>query len=79
MTLDRVGLALWTPSDQIQVPERPGSCPVCGVDQFEPEDRLSALLQPMFSSGFSYVMGVWVHRACFDQCLETSEPDPIPW
>lgn len=79
--LVRVAICLWEPSaEQIQnMPPFPETCPVCGSDQFDESDRLSALLIPRFKSGFEFLMGVWVHQFCFQSCQETNEPDPVPW
>jgi len=77
--LASVGICLWEPSPDITVPERPRACPVCGSRRFGPSERLSALLNPRFEGGFRYVFGVWVHPHCFETCIETSEPDPVPW
>jgi hypothetical protein len=54
------------------------SCPVCG-DTTAGAERLPATLYPNFASGRSYGLGVWVHRACFENCRDTGEPAPIPW
>jgi hypothetical protein len=79
LVVTRVGISLWNPDPGLRIPERPSVCPICGLSDFAPGERLSALLNPLFDNGFSYVEGVWVHRACFESCPETIEPDPVPW
>jgi hypothetical protein len=59
----------WRPSE---------TCPVCGATTAGTE-RLPASLHPTFANGFSYGLGVWVHRSCFECCPDTGAPAPIPW
>lgn len=79
--LKDVGICLWKPDPSFYtyVPTPPEDCPVCGSNKFEDGKRLSALLNPRFEGGFRYVMAVWIHPECFDDCIETSEPEPRPW
>ncbi len=75
----RVGISLWEPEPTMFVPERPEECAVCGINDFESEDRHSAFLNPRFNNGFQFLQCVWVHLGCFENCIETEEPDPVPW
>jgi len=79
--LKDVGICLWERDPEIHkyVNTPPAECPICGSNKFEPETRLSAMLNPRFEGGFCYLMWVWVHPECFDDCIETSEPEPTPW
>ena len=53
-------------------------CPVCGKIADE-SARVLASLYPRFSNDFSYGIGVWVHKSCFEQCPVIDDPTPIPW
>ena len=53
-------------------------CPICG-EKTTPADAIAASLQPEFNSGLSYLMGVWIHRACFEKCPESDEERGVPW
>ena len=53
-------------------------CPVCGATTVG-TDRLPASLHSQFANGFSYGLGIWVHRSCFGCCPDSREPTPIPW
>lgn len=79
----RVGICLWKPDESYKfLPTPPAQCPICGSSEFEKDKRLSAQLNPKFDygeNGLSYVMLVWVHPECFEDCIETDETEPIPW
>ena len=79
----RVGIFLWEPDPSYKyIADPPLECAICGLDNFEKDKRLSALLNPAFGineKAFSYLMRVWVHSKCFDDCIETDEPEPKPW
>ena len=79
----RAGISLWEAGTSYQdLPEPPPGCAVCGSDEFKAGERLPAWLVPRLERGESsveYLMQVWVHPACFASCVETDEPDPIPW
>ena len=76
----RVGICLWEPDETHKfVNTPPPECPVCGSDEFASGKLLSAMLNPKFEVGFSYLMRVWVHPECFEDCIETDEPEPTPW
>ena len=79
----RVGICLWEPdSSHKYLTTPPTQCAICGVSEFEEGERLSAMLNPKFDygeNGLSYLMRVWIHPECFEDCIETNEPDPIPW
>ncbi len=81
--LERVGISLWEPDACFQeLPKKPPQCPICGVSKFQEGERLSALLMPRIvwnTKGIDYLIHVWVHPLCFEACIETGEPDPIPW
>lgn len=53
-------------------------CPVCGMTTVGSQ-RLPGTLHPTFSNGYDFLLGVWVHRACFESCPLVDEPAPIPW
>jgi hypothetical protein len=77
----RVGISLWEPDESyLELPTPPSECAVCGSGEFEADTRCSALLMPRFDyRDLEYVFQVWVHRTCFEACIETNEPDPVPW
>lgn len=79
MQVADVGICLWKEEQPKFAPQPPKECAVCGCTEFEDGKRLLALLNPRFVNGFRYLMLVWVHSECFDNCIETSEPEPIPW
>lgn len=80
MPVERVGICLWEPDETHKyVNTPPPVCAVCGSEEFAEGERLSAMLNPKFKFGFSYLMRAWVHPACFEDCIETDEPEPIPW
>jgi hypothetical protein len=54
------------------------TCPVCG-ETTAGAARLPASLYPSFAGGFSFGLGVWVHRSCFENCPDAGGPTPIPW
>src|SRR5262245_45030980 len=55
------------------------SCPVCGVTTAGTA-RLCASLHPVFDNGLGGLgLGVWVHERCFEECLKSERPAPIPW
>lgn len=53
-------------------------CPLCG-ESTNRVQRLPATIHPVFESGLSVGIGVWVHRACFERCPDAGEPTPVPW
>jgi hypothetical protein len=53
-------------------------CPICG-ERTSGAGRLPANLHPVWASGRTVGIGVWVHRTCFERCPNTGEPAPIPW
>ena len=57
---------------------RKDTCPVCGAAA-ETSDRQPASLEPNFASGLSFLIPVWVHRMCLDQCPESNDQRGIPW
>ncbi|CAN5300459.1 hypothetical protein BH10ACI1_BH10ACI1_24420 [soil metagenome] len=78
--LSSVGICLWEPDETHKfVNTPPSECPVCGISEFTESNRLSAMLNPKFEFGFGYLMLVWVHLECFEDCTETNEPEPTPW
>ena len=79
MKIADVGICLWKEEHPKYAPQPPKECAICGSSEFEEGKRLSALINPRFEGGFSYVELVWVHPECFDNCIETSEPEPTPW
>jgi hypothetical protein len=83
LSVVRVGISLWQPDSSYEhLPAPPPQCAVCGSTHFDDGDRLSAQLMPKLDygeKGFEYLMRVWVHGACFESCVETNEPDPVPW
>ena len=81
LTIIRVGISLWEPDESYKdLPIPPPECAVCGSSEFEPNERSSALLMPRFDyRDLEYVMRIWVHPKCFESCIETNEPDPVPW
>ena len=56
------------------VPYRPHYCPVCG-DDAGVEGHLAVILALEFTSGEKLNHVVWSHKKCFDECVETDEPD----
>jgi hypothetical protein len=67
------------PPEYNNKPWRPSEiCPVCGATTVG-TTRLPSSLHPTFANGFSYSLGVWVHRSCFESCPDAGEPTPIPW
>jgi hypothetical protein len=79
MRITDVGICLWKEEQPKFAPQPPKQCAVCGSRVFEEDKRLPALLNPRFEGGFRYLTMVFVHPECFDNCIETSEPEPIPW
>lgn len=79
----RVGIFLWNPDESYKyLPTPPAQCPVCGSGEFKDNERLSALLNPTFDygeNGLSVLILVQVHPKCLEDCIETDEPEPIPW
>jgi hypothetical protein len=63
--------------DQRAAPQS-AACAVCG-EKTSKSTRLSSVLNVTFKSGFSYGLGVWVHRDCFRSCPDAGEPPPVPW
>jgi hypothetical protein len=53
-------------------------CAVCGEEASGPT-RLRVMVNTTFARGFRYGLGAWVHRRCFEECPEASEPPPIPY
>ena len=81
--VERVGISLWEPDASFkELPKKPPQCAICGDIKFNEGERLSALLMPRIvwkTKDIDYLIQVWVHPLCFEACIETSEPDPIPW
>ncbi len=79
----RVGIFLWSPDESYRyLPTPPAECPVCGNSEFKDREQLSALLNPTFENGengLSILILVRVHPECLEDCIETDEPEPIPW
>lgn len=74
-----VGICLWKEERPKFAPLPPEQCVVCGSNNFQDGQGLLALLNPRFENGFKYLTMVLVHSDCFDDCIETSEPEPVPW
>ena len=53
-------------------------CAVCGATTVE-TIRLPVSLHPTFANGYTFMLGAWVHTACFEACPITDERTPIPW
>lgn len=51
----------------------PYVCPVCGIEIGD--DKLSTAVSVEFEDGQSVDYMAWSHNRCFDQCVETNEPD----
>jgi hypothetical protein len=79
MQIRDVGICLWKEEEPNYAAQPPAGCAVCGSTEFEDGSRLKAVLNPRFEGGFRYLMAVWVHPKCFDDCIETSEPEPTAW
>jgi len=54
------------------------TCPICGTSTACCA-RVAASLDVTFASGLSLGMGVWAHEGCFERCVDTGIPAPIPW
>lgn len=79
MNIVETGICLWKEEHPKFAPQPPDECAVCGSAKFEATNQLTAILNPRFDNGISFGMFVWVHPDCFDDCVETAEPDIIPW
>ena len=76
-TPTRVRIALDPPEIELLLaPRRSDVCPVCGALVSE-HDRVAASLEIRVHKG-PYLESVWVHRTCFDRCVDTGEPRPSP-
>jgi hypothetical protein len=53
-------------------------CPICGATTIG-TPRLFASLHLSFECGLKYGQCVCVHPACFESCVDTGMPAPIPW
>lgn len=57
------------------VPRRPCSCPVCGEESGNIENRISTIVSLEFSDAPILDVITWSHPTCFESCVETDEPD----
>lgn len=59
LPVERVGICLWEPDETHKFVNMPPlECAVCGSDEFAEGKRLSAMLNPKFEFGFSYLMRI---------------------
>lgn len=58
-----------------KVPYEPQLCPVCGIDAGKDSRHLSVILALEFAAGEKYEFVFWAHKKCFEECIETDEPD----
>ncbi len=56
------------------VPYRPYYCPVCG-DDAGTEGHIAVILALEFTNGEKHNFVAWSHKKCFEECIETDEPD----
>jgi len=54
------------------------TCPVCGIAT-DPEQRVPATLEPVFTNGLGFGVSVWTHPACLNACRETTIQRGVPW
>jgi hypothetical protein len=57
------------------VPYQPHHCPVCGNDAGKEDGHIAVILALEFADGEKLNHVLYSHKKCFEECIETNEPD----